>query len=586
MTKSNQRSLTREHWFLGFVTVGLLLIVARLFYWQVIKARELQTAVIKQTQRKLSKIGERGQIFTSDGYLLVGNQAYYRFAVQKAELELPATALVDILVPILLPENPEYFLASSSAEQDTAKLNLSNQLLTQLAKNSNQVTLRAKISSETKAKIEQLKIKGLVFEAFTARFYPEASMAAQVVGFVGKTEDGTDQGYFGIEGALDAELAGKAETRTVLTDALGKALPGEKLNFTTSVGGRDVVLTIQRDLQQLAEDFLATGIAKYGAKSGEIIIIEPATGKIRALATWPTYLPQYYYAYPASIYKNPSVADTYEPGSTFKTLTVASGVDAGVISPDTICPNCGGPRVLGKYTIKTWNNVYNPNTTMTQALEKSDNVAMMYISDLLGKERQIEYFKRFAIGEPLRIDLQEDTQTPFPARFGPVELATSSFGQGISTTSLQLMRAVGAIANHGLMMRPQIVEKVIDKQRDQEIPVPPTPERQVISPQTAEKLTAMMIDSAVHGEAQWAVSKRYTIAGKTGTSQIPGPGGYQADKTIASFIGFAPPENPQMLMLVKLTEPTSSPWAAETAAPLWFKLAEKIFLLKGIPADK
>lgn len=586
MTKSPQRSFSREHWFLGFVAVAMVVIIGRLFYWQVIKALELQTAVIKQTQRKLSKVGERGQIFTSDNYLLVGNQSYYRLSVQRSQLELPATTLADLLVPLLLPEIPDYFLASQSAEQDTAKLNLTNQLLAQLAKTSNQVTLRAKISADTKAKIEQLQIKGLVFEAFTARFYPEASMAAQVVGFVGKTETGEDQGYFGIEGALDAELTGKAETRTVLTDALGKALPGEKLNFDTPVAGRDVVLTIQRDLQQLAEDFLANGIQKYGAKSGEIIIMEPATGKIRALAAWPTYLPQYYYWYPPNVYKNPSVVDTYEPGSTFKTLTLAAGVDAGVVAPDTICPTCAGPRVIGKYTIKTWDNTYHPNITMTEALEKSDNVAMMYVSDLLGKDRQIEYLKRFAIGEPLKIDLQEDTQTPFPNHFGPVELATSSFGQGISTTSLQLLRAVGAIANQGMMMRPQIVEKVIDKQRNQEIVVPPTPERQVITAETAQKLTAMMIDSAVHGEAQWAVLKRYTIAGKTGTSQIPGPGGYQADKTIASFIGFAPPGNPQMLMLVKLTEPTSSPWAAETAAPLWFKLAEKIFLLRGIPADK
>jgi len=167
-----------------------------------------------------------------------------------------------------------------------------------------------------------------------------------------------------------------------------------------------------------------------------------------------------------------------------------------------------------------------------------------------------------------------------------VELATTSFGQGISTTSLQLMRAVGAIANHGQMMRPQIVEKVMDTNRNQEIVIQPIVEKQVISAQAADQATTMMVSSALHGEAQWAVSKRYTIAGKTGTSQIPGPGGYQADKTIASFIGFAPPQQPKLLMLVKLVEPTSSPWAAETAAPLWMKLAEKAFILLGIPADK
>jgi cell division protein FtsI/penicillin-binding protein 2 len=257
-----------------------------------------------------------------------------------------------------------------------------------------------------------------------------------------------------------------------------------------------------------------------------------------------------------------------------------------MVGPNTTCTSCAGPRVIGGYTIKTWNNEYHPNITMTEALEKSDNVAMMFVSDLLGKDRQIDYLKRFAIGEPLHLDLQEDTKTPFPSHFGPVELATSSFGQGISTTSLQLMRAVGAIANHGQMMRPQIVEKVIDHQRGQELPIEPVVERQVISPQSAETMSTMMVNSALHGEAQWAVLKRYTIAGKTGTSQIPIPGGYAADKTVATFIGFAPPENPKMIMLVKLTEPTSSIWAAETAAPLWFHLAEKVFLLLGVPADK
>jgi cell division protein FtsI/penicillin-binding protein 2 len=583
---ASQQSTSREKWF-GLTLIGLFLVIfARLFYWQIIRGSELQQAVIRQTQRTLSKVGERGQILTSDGFVLVGNQPYYKLAAQKAQLTTPKNVLVDTLTPLLLKETPEFLLATSSAAQTEAGLALSNQLSTQLDKTNPWITLRAKISPETKTAIEALHLPGLQFEAFSGRYYPEASMAAQVVGFVGKTEDGDDQGYFGIEGGLNQELKGKAETRTVLTDALGKILPGEKFNFDKPIDGRDVVLTIRRDLQQLAEEFLANGIEKYGAKAGEIIIMEPSTGKIRALATWPTYLPQYYYWYDPSLYKNPAVVDIYEPGSTFKTLTLSAGIDTGVVAPDTICPSCAGPRNIGGYTIKTWDNTYHPNITMTEALEKSDNVAMMYVSDMLGKDQQIEYLKRFAIGEPLHIDLQEDTKTPFPARFGPVELATSSFGQGITTTSLQLMRAVSAIANQGEMMRPMIVEKVIDHQRNQVLPIEPTLERQVITPQTAEKMTTMMISSAVHGEAQWAVLKKYTIAGKTGTSQIPGPGGYQADKTIASFIGFAPPNNPQMVMLVKLIEPSSSPWAAETAAPLWFHLAEKVFVILGVEPDK
>lgn len=576
----------RERWAQLGICLILGLILARLFYWQVIKGTELQQAVQRQTQRQLSKVGERGQIFTSDGYLLVGNQQYYRLLVQKSKVTVPKNVLVDQLTPLLVSETPDYLLATSSAAQTTATSNLANQLMAQLNRDSAWSTLRAKLSPAAKTAIEQLHLSGLQFEAFNGRYYPEATMAAQVVGFVGKDTDGADQGYFGIEGALNDELAGKADTRTVLTDALGKILPGEKMNFDKPVDGRDVVLTVRRDLQQLAEEYLTEGIQKYGAKSGEIIIMEPSTGKIRALATWPTYQPQFYYWYDPSVYKNPSVANLYEPGSTFKTLTLAAGVDTGMVGPNTTCTSCAGPRAIGGYTIKTWNNEYHPNITMTEALEKSDNIAMMYVSDLLGKDRQIDYLKRFAIGEPLHLDLQEDTKTPFPNRFGPVELATSSFGQGISTTSLQLMRAVGAIANHGQMMRPQIVEKVIDHQRNQELPIEPVIERQVISPKTADTMTTMMVSSALHGEAQWAVSKRYTIAGKTGTSQIPKAGGYEEDKTIATFIGFAPPTKPQVLMLVKFSEPTSSPWAAETAAPTWFHLAEKVFLLLGIPADK
>jgi len=576
----------REKSALSLICLAFAVILLRLFYWQVIRSSDLQLAVLKQTQRKLSKIGDRGQIFFNDGSLLVGNQPYYKLLVDKKVLVLPKITLIDQLTPLLITESPDYLLATSSAAQTEAQNQLALALAVSLEKISPTVTLRAKLSPELKEKIEALKILGLKFESFTGRYYPEASMAAHITGFVGKDKDGEDQGYFGIEGALDIELAGKAESRTVLTDALGKILPGEKLNFDRPSNGRNITLTLRRDLQQLAEEFLSQGIEKYGAKSGEIILMDPATGKILALATWPSYLPNYYYWFDASLYKNPSVVDTYEPGSTFKTITVASALDSQVIAPDTVCTQCAGPRSIGKYTLKTWNGEYHPNINMTEALEKSDNVAMIFVSELLGKDRQVDYLKKFAIGQPLQIDLQEDTKTPFPSQFGPVELATTSFGQGISTTSLQLMRAVGAIANHGQMMRPQIVEKVTDTNRNQEIVIQPIVEQQVISAQAADQATTMMVSSALHGEAQWAVSKRYTIAGKTGTSQIPGPGGYQEDKTIASFIGFAPPQQPKLLMLVKLVEPTSSPWAAETAAPLWMKLAEKAFILLGIPADK
>jgi cell division protein FtsI/penicillin-binding protein 2 len=224
---------------------------------------------------------------------------------------------------------------------------------------------------------------------------------------------------------------------------------------------------------------------------------------------------------------------------------------------------------------------------MIDGYAKSDNTAMIFISDLLGKDRFVSYLKKFGIGESIEIDLQDDTRTPFPSKIGPVETATISFGQGISTNSLELLRAVNVIANQGKMLEPIIVEKVFDQQNQQEIVTSIKEGDQIISKESAATVTEMMIEAALHGEAQWIASDKYTVAAKTGTSQVPDPsGGYKKDETIASFIGFAPASNPRFTMLVKLENPKSSPWAAETAAPLWYKVADKLMILLNITPDE
>lgn len=591
LPQHQKRSLLTQHSlrgrvFLSCIVIALIVIIARLFYWQIIMGKELRQAAERQSQRQLRETGERGKILTSDGHVLVANQDYFRVMLAKDQQKEPSVRIVDAIVPILAQDDPAYQAASSAAEQATIEANLADRLTNQLTKDSKWIQLKAKVTAQAKSKLADLSISGLSFEPFSGRYYPEASMAAHVLGFVGKDEQGQDVGYFGVEGALNDELAGKFDRRLVFTDALGRALPGQNAIANQRIDGRDLVLTIRRDLQNLAETELERGIKKYGAASGEVIMVEPDTGKILAMATWPKYHPYHYFLHETSLYKNPSIVNTYEPGSTFKVLTVAAALDAGLINPNTTCPSCSGPRVIAGHTIKTWNNEYHPNITITDALAKSDNVAMIYLSDLLGKDRFVEYIKKFGIGDPLGIDLQDDTKTPFPSKWGPVEVATASFGQGISTTSMQLIRAVGAIANGGKLMRPMIVEKVIDHQQNKTIELSPIVEREVISRAAADQTKTMMINSAHHGEAQWTVSKHYTVAAKTGTSQVAVNGTYDPNKTIASFIGFAPPENPKVLMLVKLNEPQSSIWAAETAAPLWYSIAEKAFLLLNIPADR
>ena len=495
----------------------------------------------------------------------------------------------DKLAPLLVERDLEDLENSEATPEAELAENLltDNQqyLAERLDLDSNWIRLSSRLDRDLRNRIEQLEIPGIYFEEYQTRFYPEASMAAHVTGFVGKNDQGQDTGYFGVEGALDKELEKRVRRNRFLTDALGNLLGGESSLETQSLDGRDVVLTIRRDIQYLLEQELENAVERYGASSGEIIVMNTKTGSLLGLAAWPKYDQVSYWDYGAELYKNPSLANLYEPGSTFKTLTVAAGIDADAVEPETECPNCDGPRRIDKYTIRTWNDEYQADINIRDALAQSNNVAMIFVAESLGVEKFTEYLRNFGIGEAIHLDLQDDIETPFPEKWGPVELATTSFGQGISTNSLQMVRAVGAIANQGVMMRPKIIQEVIDHQTGKTITISPQEERRVISSETATTVTEMMVNAAQHGEAQWIFSDTHTIAGKTGTSQIPIPGGYKEDATIASFIGFAPANDPEFIMLVKLVETTSSPWAAETAAPLWYRVAEKLFLLLNIPPD-
>lgn len=505
----------------------------------------------------------------------MGNEPRYKLFAQPYRITTDTGVLAQTICPVLAEQLPATQSATFDCSAVLTKLNQKEQKWNYLAYN---------LTQAQKDQLAGITDPGVGFEEYSVRSYPEASLSAQLLGFVGKTDAGEDVGYFGIEGLLENELKGKQDVKTVLTDALGYQLSGEGFRTPQQLQGRDVVLTIRRDVQFLAEQMLKEGIEKYGAKSGEIIILDPANGDILALANMPTFDPATYYEYDPELYKNHSLTDVYEPGSTFKVLTVAAGINEGVIAPDTQCPRCAGPRVYGKYTIKTWNEEYHPNISMTQALEKSDNIAMIFVSDLLGADRLRSYLQAFGIGQPIGIELQGDAPTPFPAKWGPVELATISFGQGIGTTSLQLIRAVATIANKGVLVHPTIVKSIIDPVTGDSA-MPKQPAVQVITPETARTVSTMMESSAAHGEAKWVYAKNFRVAGKTGTSQIANEGGYAEKGTIASFIGFSPPENPKFVMLVKLVEPQSSPWAAETAAPLWFKLASRLYLLFGMPYD-
>lgn len=578
----------RKNLFFASFYLFLGIIVLRLFYWQIIKGQELKEQGESQTLRRLENKGLRGQIYTSDQYLLVGNQKVYDLKLDKKNFQGDQAYLAHKISQIVLEDHSQLREVNdlSTTDKENLRQAIEQEILGKFQSRGNWPKLIDKLSAENKAKIETLNNEYLYFDENYERFYPEASMAAHLTGFLGRDENANEVGRYGIEGALEDELKPRQEDSLFKMDALGYLLAGQKYDGK-NLNGRDITLTIRRDIQNLAEQHLAQAIERYQADRGEIVIMESKTGKILALAAWPSYKQWQYFRYSGEVLKNPSLTRLYEPGSTFKTLTIAAGIDSQAINKETVCTKCAGPRQIGKYSIKTWNDEYHPNISMIDAYAKSDNTAMIFITDLLGSERFEAYLKKFGIGQQINLDLQDDSRTPFPQKFGPVETATISFGQGISTNSLELLRAVNVIANQGKMLEPLIVEKVYDQQSQEEIPSKTKEGEQVISKEAAQTVTEMMIEAAAHGEAQWIASEKYTVAAKTGTSQVPDPnGGYKLDETIASFIGFAPASDPRFTMLVKLENTKSSPWAAETAAPLWYKVADKLMILLNINPDK
>lgn len=562
------------------LAIAFLCVSARLAYWQLWRGAELSAIADSQYRRIVQNQGVRGSIYFQNGEPLVVNQRLYTLFAQphlipSAEKEQIAATLAAVLIDAVGPID----------DPDKEKQAETQRLLDLLQRERKWIALKSGVTEPTYQTIRELRLSHIGFDPHVERFYPEASLAAQLVGFVGKDDAGQPTGYFGIEGALNNELSPRTERSTVLADALGTAFMADQQSGA-SLDGRTVTLTIRRDVQAMVEKLLQSRMRRYAAETGEVIVLDPNSGAIIAIASLPTFSPAAFRDADPSLYRNPSVSDLYEPGSTFKVLTVAAGIDSQVIAPDTQCPVCAGPRTYGQYQIKTWNNQYHPNITVTEAVAKSDNTAMIFIAEKLGAESLKNYLGQFGIGEPLGIEIQGDIATPVPTSWRPVELATRSFGQGIVTTSLQLTRAIGAIANDGALMQTRLIHSLYDPITDTSLENPIVELRRVVSSQTAQAMTDIMVNAAQKGEAQWTYRADRTVAGKTGTSQIAAQGGYAKDRTIASFIGFAPAYEPKFVMLVKLVNPGTSPWAAETAAPLWYDIAEQLYLLLDVPPDR
>jgi len=562
-----------------FFALTPFLLLARLFYWQVLASDKLTQLAETQQLTTLEVPARRGEILTSDSSYLVTNQpAYQTYLIRNSDQPF-LSGLAEQLAPFLYSSvsfsaTPSSFLSSAdklqliNQTQDIIQQRLDDQRL-------NWIPLARKLTQQQKWALEGLDIDNLFFEEDQTRLYLEASMAAHLIGFVGQDDQGRDLGYHGLEGFYQQELAGRSGLVRQEKDAYNQPIiMGEYLQQQTK-DGRSLQLHLNKGLQYLVTNKLNKGLNQFGAKAGSVTVIDPYTGAILAMASLPSYDPVEYARYNKDFYPNPVISDAFEPGSIFKVMVMAAALDSDSVELDTKCDICDGPLKIDKYTIETWNDEYRPDSNMTDIIVHSDNVGMVFVGQQLGLDKFLDYFKKFGLTQSTNIDLQDEIIPP-PRKdkdWTYVDLATASFGQGFVTTGMQLLQAVAAIANGGELIQPQVVHQVIG---DRLITIPTKIKHRVIKEETANLIKTMMLAAAKEGEAKWTAKKGYQIAGKTGTAQIAVGGKYAEAKTNASFIGFAPADNPKFAMLVTLKEPSTSQWASETAAPLWFSIAQDL----------
>jgi cell division protein FtsI/penicillin-binding protein 2 len=552
-------------------------VLARLFSLQILQYDYYSALAQGQHQLYQTLFPQRGEIFMQDLSAKQRNQENYYspLAINKEFQQV-------YLVPKDIPDQEKETLA----EQLAQILDLDKEVILQRINKPDDPyePLKHKVSQEKAEEIKNLRVKGLELAAETWRYYPNQSLAAHLIGFVGMTGE-KKIGQYGLEGYYENELKGQPGFLTGEKDTAGYWIPSLNQRVEPARDGADLVLTIDQNIQFKAERELSQIVEQWQAEGGTIIIMEPATGAIRAMANWPSFDPNHYsQVEDINIFLNPASQKVYEPGSVFKPITMAAGLDSNKITPETVYQDKGQIRIKGSVIRNVDGKVYNQQT-MTQVLEKSLNTGAVFVQQLVGEEIFQDYVQRFNFHQPTGIDLASeasgDIYNLFTGR--EINLATISFGQGITVTPLGLITALGAIANEGKLMRPFVVEKIIQPD-GQEIVTQPQVVSQVIFPQTAEQLTKMLVSVVDNGYGRPAQVKGYSIAGKTGTAQIPDleKGGY-SDETIHTFVGFAPAFDPQFIILIKLDKPQGIRFASDSVGPVFKRLAKYLFNYLEIP---
>ena len=526
-----------------------LTVVGRAFYLQILQHENLVKKADKQHQHRVELTPARGSILDRNGTTLAESiHMDSCYAEPRRIKDVDGTA--GVLAPMLgIPKS---------------------ELVARLSVNKSFIWIERWLAPEVATRVKNMKLPGIGFAPESKRFYPNMEIAAHVVGFTGRDPNGLE----GIELKYDSTILGNTGYMITERDALGRNIAIMNTVIKDSSPGKSVILTLDKTIQFIAEKELAKAVTENNAKSGMALVMESDTGKVLAMANYPTFNPNAYSRYSLAQLRNHVVTDSFEPGSTFKVFTIAAAVDSGTVKP-TDMYNCeNGTYRIADRTIH--DDHPHSRLTVSEIIKYSSNIGSAKIGFKMGEEKLSSYLRNFGFGGRTGIDLPGESSGSLKKHWYGIDLATTSFGQGVSLSAIQLTTALSAIANGGNLMRPYLVEQILDDNGTVVQKFEPQVVRRVISPETALKVTKMM--ETVTGEGGTgtkAALDGYRVAGKTGTAQKVDPVTHTySSKRIGSFVGFVPADKPKLTIAVIIDEPQGVKYGGVVAAPAFRGIAQ------------
>ncbi len=552
----------------GFLTFLYVVVGIRVFYLQVIEGDILSKRASKQYQKSMKCQGKRGAIFD----------------VNYRELAI-STGVVEIGVHPKDVKNKDE--KSTPAKRELARevakvLNLDeNVLYKKFSADKNFVWLDRKVTPMRAATLRSLRLTGFEYDSSYLRAYPYKSLAAQLIGFVGVDGYGLD----GLEQYFDDELQGNIRQWTIIKDRMGRIFDRQEVRSQGQHEGNNLILTIDSTIQYIAEVALQKSVEENNAKSGLAIVMAPETGAVKAIAHYPTYNPNSFNSFPRESWRNRSVTDTFEPGSVLKVFLIAAALESGLCDPEMII-NCeNGAYKIGRNTIHDTHEY--DFLTVHDVMKFSSNIGAVKIAEIIGPQVLYEALRNFGFGEKTGINCPGEVTGLLRHYQGwkKIDNATIAFGQGVTVTPIQLITAISAIANHGVLMTPYVVQAITDENGNIIKSFNPGEKRKVIMPETARILMKMMnAVTEADGTGRQAVPVGYSVCGKTGTAQkINAKGTYRNCEYNGVFVGFSPAQSPELAVLVVIDEPQKHHYGGVVAAPVFREIVHEAFNYLNIP---